>query len=707
MPNESVLNIELPAQRNLSIAIIAGFVYSSGVILYSIAPGVGSNYPLSSLVLILFGALVAWLFRREQLNWRYWASFLASTACGMASMLAYGRALTLTNSILQFQLNFEGIADVVPISFLGVLLLFSIFAMVFVYRAHPLLYAPLPVLVGIELQLLGDSFLLAFAASAALLLAFLLSNYVVMLIQDHRRDARSILRWTSETNSKKLVLSIIKDSLLSLSAVFVLVILGWNLHEYLSNQVKAALYETGILQLSPDQSEKIAERRIRDDVLATVDFEAEALLDKYHVALNRVAADGQVAADSVPSLLREIFATYKPGVLPNGKCETFHVKVRFTGGIGFRNQCRGLVGDFNGYIQSTYQRSTSRFSESANTAARDASSDLKISSVEALKRGGSIIRAVAGDVRLAVLRVFWVLDALYVIGYILLVNAIIGAFVIAASRRIFSAENGLRFNLARSTGASALEVTVHSAEFSSQAELDNALCGRPLPLEFCDYPVDLKAPHIWHLCAVGASLAPSGYGFENIEIPQPGSCSIQRLFAGRLSMVRVNVEKAIQKKSEGQNGAQVNVGPDEEILVIRVSAPQEVIFRVNSLVGFSEGVKLQSVYSTHVGLYLLGLGSFHTYASGNGYLALRRKRGRVRANSTKDAAIFNTDWLAFDRRAKFGVLHQHGPIGYWMSLSQLTIRSKPGTVLLAGGQIDVPGFWRRLRGLLRYVLLPF
>lgn len=701
-----VVHVAPQTKIRVSAAIIAGFVYANAAILYTIAPGVGSAYPVSSLLVIFFSIALAILIHRERLEWKYWVSFLMSLSCAGASLISYGRMMTLTSTILSMRLNLEPLAGLIPGSLMGLLLLGTIVVTVAVYRAHPLAYAPLPILVGMELHTLTGSAPIAMAAMFALLASLLLANYAVMLVQDHRRDARSILRWTTDPRAKLLIRPVIVGALKPLILVVVLVAMGWLVHDHVTRELKIALYRAEFLSLSPNNASLPADREVREDVLFTVELDRKQIQDAYGSAVSQAAEDGKLAADKVPALMKSTFDENKPRPLPDGQCERFHVKVRFTGGIGFRNQCRGLVGEFNRYIQETYQRSTERIARSINTTAGAASGELDVTSAEAIRRGDATIDAVAGDVRLAVMRVFWMLDALYVIGYIMLITAIVGTLSIAVARRVFSSTTGLSFNLPRAIGARPLLVTVHSSRQTSSADEGTPKVDS-LPLELADYLTDGEESQFWYLCAVGRALHLEGLGFESVEIPQPFNCLFQRAITRRLSMVRVNMRKALKAIAEDKITARANVGPGQEIAVIQLQPGQEVVFRMKTLLGFSDGVKLNSVYSTHVGHYLLGLGSFYTYASGDGFLALKVEREGARLNSKREDAIFSNGWLAFDRRAKFGVEHGEGPLQYWKANTQLAIRSKPGTVLIASGLTHVPGFVTRARQLLRYLLLPF
>jgi hypothetical protein len=191
-------------------------------------------------------------------------------------------------------------------------------------------------------------------------------------------------------------------------------------------------------------------------------------------------------------------------------------------------------------------------------------------------------------------------------------------------------------------------------------------------------------------------------------------------------LLRASNAKAQKGRSEGRPAAYIQVETGTSILVVTLVPGQQVVFRMDSLLGFSSGVTLKTAYSTHAGLFFLGLGSFYHYAEGDGHIALLANGGWSRP-AKKDEEAFASNLLAWDRRAKFGLAHlkettdddkdheieakaaglASRSVGHWFSQSQLILSSKDGAIMLDNSKTVIDGYGRHALRLFRYLVLPF
>jgi uncharacterized protein (AIM24 family) len=123
------------------------------------------------------------------------------------------------------------------------------------------------------------------------------------------------------------------------------------------------------------------------------------------------------------------------------------------------------------------------------------------------------------------------------------------------------------------------------------------------------------------------------------------------------------------------------------------------------LIAYSEGVKLQSVYSTHVATTLFGLGAFYCYAEGKGAVILKSAGHQV--VEAKAGNSYPTGMLvAWDRCAGFRLAQRPGQRGTWLNAPSI-ISVNEGTAISHESRPGDPRVFGKLVQLFRYVALPF
>lgn len=178
---------------------------------------------------------------------------------------------------------------------------------------------------------------------------------------------------------------------------------------------------------------------------------------------------------------------------------------------------------------------------------------------------------------------------------------------------------------------------------------------------------------------------------------------IQRLLAQRYAMTKVDLRPG---KGYGKESPIVAAPTNRAFVVIKVSGCQKVHFKVQDLVAASGGIELESIYSTHFGANLLGLGSFHTLATGEGTLILQTYDMGILDGGDGHVAAPG-QLLAWDNNQHFALGQRLGFMGLWFNPPALILSAPKGATLLDQGRSEAMGFFRHLWSLLRYMFLPF
>lgn len=628
-------NILVASTRNVKPELkrIVGFIYAILVILYAISPSIAFSYQLlSPLIWIVSGATLTLLVVRRGPR-RFWISWAICTTSFISSTLVYPQIGVLADFALP---SATGSASGPLFVTHGALLVAVILATVATYRPPLPAYLPVLVLAAAATQAVSGQTILSTLSFLILLAALLFSTYTVRLILDHWGDAKLVRKRIGQHHDSR---SIIKEAALGcigpLAIVATLIALGWYGHESLEAAIKREVYESSALDLSDQgRKEDVADRNLHKDLLFTVENAKSKAIAKYKLLLDANTKTGVSGVKALPVAVERSLVENRPGRINDRACGRFHMEFQFFGrkSIGLRNECKELVSDVSNYVLEVYDQTSAREVGKLKARSTQGIGEIQHGSKSAEDIGVEVVSRSFLELQLAIDHAFLILDALYYVSYFLLAASFLGATQLVLARKIFSPRYGNTFSLADDKSARPLDASVHQASGS---------------ISLRDYAPSTDRRKEWFICAVGGK-----YGFARdlfpSRIPLKLSCIFQRLLHNSYSTAVVDLDSAIT------NGKwpELYVPKTGEIVVIHLHAGQEVIFRMKTLVGFTTGVRLRSVYSTHVGLFFLGLSSFHCFAQGEGYIAVYSESGGIHASNQDTGLIFPDGLLAWDRCAR-------------------------------------------------------
>jgi len=213
----------------------------------------------------------------------------------------------------------------------------------------------------------------------------------------------------------------------------------------------------------------------------------------------------------------------------------------------------------------------------------------------------------------------------------------------------------------------------------------------------------------------GKNVQPDGFLYRFLQAP------ISRFRHGRslLSRCDVSTDK-VQLHAPGLGHAdrtgiscdapRVSMTRVGSIVAVGVSRELGVIFSVRDLVGFTEGVRIETRFSTFAGNPLLGLGSFYNVAVGDGVLALSTDGTCIPTGASSGGddgqSEPETALLAWDQEALFGLEQPLHPFLTWVNPANLRLAT-PQAVLCDQGGTTMSRYVRYWGRLAKYVLVPF
>lgn len=671
---------------------VTSFFFSCFAVLFAFNPFVGRPIPLAAIPTFLLALLALYFLLRERPGKRIWASWAMSSVCAVcATFVVTSTGLEMDMSTVRFR----------PSASLGVLMFAASGAMLVAHRYSVWLYVMLLASVGFIAYVSSASPLVSATAVLVYAIVLVLLNYIVKLCIDHARDIRLGMRLIRERPS--YLLKLIAQSLLPSLVVVILIIVGTVLHDVIQNYAKRQIYAGEILPRSQNDMVDDADRDMRLDSYAALETHRLATHSVFQAQIADLAARGQLTADQVPIALQEVIQRIPPPMTDASGCAQLHIPpprvfgVKIGGGSGvLADICRSAVGSLSNSIAAAYAAGIERLKQEVQRRTGQGKAIIAMTQSEALEKGGTIIDDASLIGRSVIEKIFLVIDGLLVFGWAVLISATIGAIALVIARRIFDHADGTPFSLGIGGGSQPLEV-----RFIHPTESDPGI------LEVANFPVSGAA--YWYIFSSQKTLSRSGMGFDGVRIPQPLSCLFRRVLSRRYSMQRINATAAANAQAAGKDGARFGGarGSAMTLACIRVKQGQQVVFKFSHLAGFTAGVKLRSAYSTHVGLYLLGLGAFYSYAEGDGWLVLSIDKGSFKESERSKNFEYPHALVAWDRRAKFSVSHTTSVREHWFTESQVIPKSKDGTVLFGVAGVYAPGPMHYLWRLGGYLMLPF
>lgn len=646
-----------------SAAPYLGLTFSSLAILTDVTSGL--SLPSSTLMVLVIGAAIAAAYSgyTTKVGWPFWIAFSIAFFSTITSLLYISSAYQQ------------------PI--IGVLVMVNIFAMLVAFRLHPIAYAALPLAVGFAFGVAFHSNTVGVVVFFICCGVLVLCNYMVQLVLDHMFEIKQIPR---VVNFRKTVFLILQATALWAVALL-LAILGFTVHRDIQNGLKLALYDSKLIQLDPSQqTQYYLDRSIESDLIFTTNEQERAAQGEFERFLTNASFTAEEAKSAIPSSVDSFLNQQTPKPLDaHGACRNASFKLRFGIRLSLGTLCRGIVNAVSSQMIGSYKKAHANI----NRLVTSKTEELGLSAQQAIEgtreEGRAEIESMYAARRAAISNTFLVLRLLEYLSYVILSCALLAALCYVLGRVLFDSTSRMVFRLQPDGTAVRLDASRYD-----EAKL-------------FEFPIDAQNPY-WYLWL---GIVRRGNGTQmNLVAPQWFRCFVTRLFSGRLLLTRVDLSSALARS---QNvGARISYDGDVTLVFIRIRGDLQVVFRMQELVGFSEGIKLKSVYSTHVGSHLLGLGSFLNIATGDGYLILlgigEKKDGW---ESIKGDCTPEVNLLAWDRRHEFSLKQNLNVGGIWINEPSLWLRSTSGAALLDESRARKFHFGRRMWNLLRFLMMPF
>lgn len=692
-PSESTRYVDCDKADDLTPGQLATFILCCSSVLFAYNPTMGGAVPPISLVawtFVLFGFFALW---KEKPRLRVWIAWgVASVATVAATTwVAYARFSPI-NAIV--------VSDYRPAVVLAGMILATSVALLSAFRFSAIVYVVLAVALGLEALTTSRSAVVGLAVTTIYVVLLVAVNYVVKLFIDHNRDVRLLFKSKRGRIKASDIIDVVIHSIGPLAIILFLVGIGVLTHDQLQARFKTYIYSSQILPRS-EQGVADQDRDMRLDSYAAIDSRAKEIRDVFREKLSAQATNGKLMVDDVPRILSEIVGQHGLAAMNSSGCDALHIEPprlfgkSIGGGIGtFADMCRNAASSFHSSLSATFATATRQLLNQARSAANNAKDSISLSEERAQEYGDKSIAEAKVQARASIDNIFSILDAMYVIGLAVLISAVLGAASLVLARRVFNPAGKTPFSLGIEGASRVLElVDLHNGR-------DGASMIRPGLLE----DSDTTQTKFWYVTSHD-KLIREGEGWEGPVIPQPFRCLLQRM-PSRWVMQRLNVNKA---RMAGDSGAEFGSSEKSkfELVCLRVRPGQQLVLKIGSLVAFSDGVKFNSSYSTHVGLYLLGLGAFQTFVEGDGWLVLGLNDGSFRLSQRGKDFVYPSGIVCWDRRARFMVSHTLNAGRHWFTDSQVIPHSKAGSVLIGQSGTTATGLWPYFGRLAGYLLLPY
>lgn len=284
--------------------------------------------------------------------------------------------------------------------------------------------------------------------------------------------------------------------------------------------------------------------------------------------------------------------------------------------------------------------------------------------------------------------IFDALRALAWWSWITLFCAILAACVQVLARLLFDTERA-SFRLAPKLreGMGPLKVHRHDKlQLNLVAEFQNLGSAEPVK----------SAPERWF---VTFDAARYGNGTQmNTDCYRLTPAFFRRLVKNRLLFTQIDVDPG------AVDPPVISAQGDVLLLDIYLERDRELVFRLEDLIAFSDGIIFRSRFSMNVATEIFGLGSFYTTAKGEGRIVLRTE-GHEYVLASERRQFPSGIILAWDHSAHFTLAQSLNLRGVWGNAPSLVLQSG-GEVILDEGRPGDPDLLRRIWQLLRFVVLP-
>jgi hypothetical protein len=471
-----------------------------------------------------------------------------------------------------------------------------------------------------------------------------------------------------------------------------LVLFGIWINLIVQDEIVNAIRRTGWIMIAPTGSDLSGRSGLERDVFYTIDQREKLHLEALSGSLKKtqVSADQQLA--QFPKDVSDGIEAVRPKPINDaaacaGAVVSFRV-LRKTITLGsFRGICQGIIRSIQAMIMSAFERAKAAAVAKAEKETSQLRERGRVTEAELQIIGANIVRDTYAKQRATAGAVFMLLLILSIVSYITLVGALIGGFNLVFGRLLFDKDVVpgkprtplMTFRLDPKDG------NAGALDFQSYDELDLTDGGE----------------RTWFVCFQAMRIGTGTH--MRLSLPQLTALFLQRIFTGRLLMTRVEIEDQRQKSVHAPT---ITAPGDLKLVRFHLDGQQEIVFHIGDMLAFSSGVRLESVYTAHAAAHFLGLGSFYSVASGEGFIVLLSEGARVK-RANQGLSIPPPTLLAWDRRMEFSLAQQISFNGVWFNDPSVISHSAYGAAVLDEGRGGAPGLFSRLWRIIRYLFMPF
>ena len=507
-------------------------------------------------------------------------------------------------------------------------------------------------------------------------------NYGVQLFLDHEKEILLIL---AKKPGEKLIAAGRGAKLMI--PVLILVALGWLVHREIQKSLLASAYmpKSTISERLVDPrcgTTPVDAAKLERDINCTITQVQNDILERAAIYIDESQNQITGVATSTPEQTAALIQKLRPQIIEDAKaCDGFRYGNKWVS-LTFRSPCRGLIAEVNDALTRTH----TQISAKINAAVENGSANLNdavAGNADEFREAVKVeIESSVAKMRSANRAAFTGLAILEIVSLAILTISVVAAFHMLLGRLMFDKQQ--------------------SMEGADRPVTFQLRSGIATSIEWASYNVlplgnDVEGAAVWF-----ATLRVSRRGIGSsmrVWIPQFASSFLQRFFTGNYVLTRLDVQG-------GPDGPELSAVGDNKLVRIRLRPGQSVCFRMPALVAFTEGVLLSSRYSTHVGVNMLGLGTFYTVAEGAGFLVLKTDGMHYLRNSDAGLSSPPSNLLAWDETSSFALDQSVTQLGIWLNEPSLIFRSITGSAVLDEGEPASAPLWRRAWALFRYFVLP-
>ena len=635
---------------------MAGFLFATAASFAAMSSGwAAANLRFGALALVLaaFTALFGLSARRGR---AYWISFFIALAT-LIALFGVEHAQPVAN-----ERGASYAARLLTVS--ALLVIPNSIAMLAAHRRHPGIYLLLVAAIGAINYVVQESIAWGLATATLTAMVLTTTGYVVQFFHDHSWELE---QWSSHGSRLKAARLLGRTAIPWLLAAG-LAAVGTLLYQCLQDATEFQLYASGIVVQDPNASEL----DLQHDLKYTLSNREEVDESLVHAEIERGSRDADTIYQDAPAIVDRAAQGFRPPPIRDSPCGGIHWSVSWFAAP----LCRALFQSINDLIAKTFNGIHLQTVSFVQQKTEKLKAENMATTQELQRTLGDAVRWEYAGYKSAVDYMFAYLRIANWISIVYLLGSLIAVFQWFACRIAFDAA-GPTFRL------SAKEGQAESVDFVARTSL------------FLDeYPYK-----VWYVSRSGVNAKGDGLSDSAIP-PQPLNCAVGRIRKRRyfLSKAKISSTSAMVK-----DRPQIQVHTPDHLVAVAVCPGQRLVFRMEDLCAFSEGVSLNSTYTAHSATNFLRLPRFYASAEGEGHIVLR---GEGKIDSEKDGAKLEpADLLVWDVRAEMSLDQASTGIGMWINEPRIHVRSAAESIVSQSVENDYIGPLKKSWRLLRFVAI--